>query len=110
MLVWPVMGTITPGDFIVSMLPLSRMKYTRSVPEIAWLGREGEPAVPEGEGLLAEQPAPPAFERRHVGIVAGGDVLEVADDGRIDQNKVPNHLRVNEPALSTQGIGGSCGQ
>jgi hypothetical protein len=37
--------------------------------------------VPEGEGLLAEQPAPPASERRHVGIVAGGDVLEVADDG-----------------------------
>src|SRR5882757_9466329 len=37
MLVCPVMGTITPGDFIVSMLPLRRMKYTRSVPEIAWL-------------------------------------------------------------------------
>jgi hypothetical protein len=29
---------------------------------------------------------------------------------RIHQNKAPNHLLVSEPALSTQGIGGSCGQ
>jgi hypothetical protein len=28
----------------------------------------------------------------------------------VNQNKVPNHLLVNEPTLSTQGIGGSCGQ
>ena len=26
-----------------------------------------------------------------------------------DQNKVPNNLLANEPSLSTQGIGGSCG-
>ena len=26
------------------------------------------------------------------------------------QSKVPNHLLVNEPSLSTQGIGGSCGR
>jgi hypothetical protein len=28
----------------------------------------------------------------------------------VDQNKVPNNLLVNEPFLSTQGIGGSCGR
>jgi putative ABC transport system substrate-binding protein len=28
----------------------------------------------------------------------------------VNQNKVPNHLLVNEPSLSTQGIGGSCGR
>jgi hypothetical protein len=27
-----------------------------------------------------------------------------------DQNKVPNNLLVNEPSLSTQGIGGSSGR
>jgi hypothetical protein len=28
----------------------------------------------------------------------------------VDQNKVPNNLLVNEPSLSTQGIGGSSGR
>jgi hypothetical protein len=28
----------------------------------------------------------------------------------VDQNRVPNNLLVNEPSLSTQGIGGSCGR
>jgi hypothetical protein len=28
----------------------------------------------------------------------------------VDQNKAPNHLLVNEPSLSTHGIGGSCGR
>ena len=28
----------------------------------------------------------------------------------VDQNKVPNHLLVNEPSLSIQGIGGNCGR
>ena len=27
-----------------------------------------------------------------------------------DQNKVPKNLLVNEPSLSAQGIGGSCGR
>src|SRR5262245_28881091 len=31
-------------------------------------------------------------------------------DANVDQNNVPNHLLVNEPCLSAQGIGGSCGQ
>jgi hypothetical protein len=34
-LVWPVMGTMTPGDFTIILLPLTRMKYTRSVSKIA---------------------------------------------------------------------------
>jgi uncharacterized glyoxalase superfamily metalloenzyme YdcJ len=29
---------------------------------------------------------------------------------RVDQNEVPNNLLVNEPSLSTQRIGGSCGR
>jgi lipopolysaccharide export system protein LptC len=28
----------------------------------------------------------------------------------VDQNQVPNNLLVNEPSLSTQRIGGSCGR
>jgi len=32
MLVLPVIGTMTPGDFIVNLLPSTLMKYTRSVP------------------------------------------------------------------------------
>jgi hypothetical protein len=28
----------------------------------------------------------------------------------VDQNKVPNNLLVNDPSLSTQGIGGSSGR
>jgi hypothetical protein len=35
MLVWPVMGTMTPGDFTIILLPLTRMRYTRSVSKIA---------------------------------------------------------------------------
>ena len=31
-------------------------------------------------------------------------------NAHVDQNKVPNNLLVNEPSLSTQGIGGSCGR
>jgi hypothetical protein len=31
-------------------------------------------------------------------------------NAHVDQNTVPNHLLVNEPPLSAQGIGGSCGQ
>jgi len=33
-LVWPVIGTMTPGDFTVILLPSTRMKYTRSVSKI----------------------------------------------------------------------------
>ena len=35
MLVWPVMGMMTPGDFTTSLLPSIRKKYTRSVSKIA---------------------------------------------------------------------------
>jgi hypothetical protein len=31
-------------------------------------------------------------------------------NAHVDQNKVPNNLLVNEPSLSTQGTGGSCGR
>src|SRR5262249_27093546 len=31
-------------------------------------------------------------------------------NARVDQNKVPKNLLVNEPSLSTQRIGGSCGR
>jgi hypothetical protein len=31
-------------------------------------------------------------------------------NAHVDQNKVPNNLLVNEPSLSTHGIGGSCGR
>jgi ABC transporter substrate binding protein len=34
-LVWPVIGTVTPGDFTVILLPLIRMQCTRSVSKIA---------------------------------------------------------------------------
>jgi hypothetical protein len=34
-LVWPVMGTMTPGDFTIILLPVTRMRYTRSVSKIA---------------------------------------------------------------------------
>ena len=31
-------------------------------------------------------------------------------NAHVDQNRVPNNLLVNEPSLSTQGIGGRCGR
>jgi hypothetical protein len=31
-------------------------------------------------------------------------------NAHVDQNKVPKNLLVNEPSLSTQRIGGSCGR
>src|SRR6516165_11858783 len=31
-------------------------------------------------------------------------------NAHVDQNRVPNNLLVNEPSLSTQGIGGNCGR
>ena len=34
-LVAPVIGTITPGDFTVILLPSTRIRYTRSVSKIA---------------------------------------------------------------------------
>src|SRR5205807_8587018 len=34
-LVWPVIGTMTPGDFTIILMPVTRMKYTRSVSKIA---------------------------------------------------------------------------
>jgi hypothetical protein len=38
-------------------------------------------------------------------------LISVAErSAHVDQNKVPNNLLVNEPSLSTQGIGGSCGR
>jgi hypothetical protein len=43
----------------------------------------------------------------------GQVTLDVSPDllpAHVDQNKVPNNLLVNEPSLSTQGIGGSCGR
>ncbi len=41
------------------------------------------------------------FRNRHARAYRNADV---------DQNKVPNNLLVNEPSLSTQRIGGSCGR
>ena len=45
------------------------------------LDRERQLAVLERERLLAEQFAPPAVQRRHVGIVVGGDAVEIVDGG-----------------------------
>ena len=47
----------------------------------AVLDGEGEPAPLERERLLAEQFAPPAGERRYVGVVVVGDAVEVVDGG-----------------------------
>jgi hypothetical protein len=38
------------------------------------------------------------------------DMDERNRNAHVDQNKVPNNLLVNEPSLSTQEIGGSCGR
>ena len=43
--------------------------------------RQRQPAVLERQRLLAEQFAPPALHRRHVGVVVGGDAVEVVDRG-----------------------------
>ena len=37
------------------------------------------------------------------------DAVESVEAVRVAQNKVPNILLANEPSLSTQGMGGSCG-
>lgn len=42
-------------------------------------------------------------------ILAFGTPVRTATP-HVDQNKVPNNLLVNEPSLSTQGIGGSSGR
>src|SRR5215471_4858116 len=47
----------------------------------AFLDREREESVLERERLVAEQLAPPAGERRHIGCIVGGDAVEVVDRG-----------------------------
>jgi hypothetical protein len=53
--------------------------------------------------------------RRHVRLEAalearGNRPARANRNAHVDQNKVPNNLLVNEPSVSTQGIGGSCGR
>jgi hypothetical protein len=43
-------------------------------------------------------------------VTPGNRHARASCNAHVDQNKVPNHLLVNEPSSSTQGIGGSCGQ
>jgi hypothetical protein len=50
-------------------------------PPPAFLDCERELAAFEREGLFAEQLAPPAGERRHVGMVVVGDAVEVVHRG-----------------------------
>src|SRR5262249_40000516 len=47
----------------------------------AFLDCERQPSLLERERLVAEQLAPPAGWRRHVGLVVGGDAVEVVDGG-----------------------------
>src|SRR5262249_19678005 len=43
----------------------------------AFLDCEREPSLLERERLVTEQLAPPSGERRHIGLVVGGDAVEV---------------------------------
>src|SRR5262252_9816843 len=47
----------------------------------AFLDCERQPSLLERERLVAEQLAPPAGERRHIGLVVGGNAVEVVDGG-----------------------------
>ena len=49
--------------------------------DFSFVDGEREPTLLERERLLAEQLAAPALERGDVGIVVGGDAVEVVDGG-----------------------------
>src|SRR5262245_13508261 len=68
---------------IITLSP--RRRGERSLPlhrhHAAFLDCEREPSLLERERLVTEQLAPPAGERRHIGLVVGGDAVEVIDGG-----------------------------
>lgn len=56
-----------------------------------------------------------ATKATRVGWIAGhgfstGSVASWHEPDHGLENEMPNHLPVNEPALSIQGIGGNCGR
>ena len=59
----------------------------------------GEGAKREGAWIVGSSPGITKKARPCVPLYA-----------HADQNNVPNHLLANEPLLSTQEIGGSCGR
>src|SRR5262249_55396333 len=79
----PCVLSLVTRAAIITLLPRRRGEGLLALHphHAAFLDCERQPSPPERARPVAAPPAPPAGERRHIGLVVGGDAVEVVDGG-----------------------------